>query len=41
MKRIGRLFRNMGRLVVITATLTGLIILLDAVLSPDDSDGRG
>lgn len=41
MKRIGRMFRGLIRLAVITATLTGLIVVLDAVLSPDDTDGRG
>ena len=41
MKRIGRMLRGLMRLAVITATLTGLIVVLDAVLSPDDVDGRG
>lgn len=38
MKWISRLFRKLVRLIVVTVTLTVVIILLDALLSPD---GRG
>lgn len=36
MKWIGRQFRKLVRLVVITVTLTVVVVLLDALLSPDD-----
>ena len=35
MKWIGRQFRKLVRLVVITVTLTVVIVLLDALLSPE------
>ena len=38
MKWIGRQFRKLIRLVVVTVTLTVVVVLLDALLSPD---GRG
>lgn len=38
MKWLGRLVRKLVRLVVVTATLTVVIILLDALLSPDDHE---
>ncbi len=38
MKWAGRLLRKLVRLAVVTVTLTVLVILLDALLSPD---GRG
>ncbi len=38
MKWAGRLLRKLVRLAVVTVTLTALVILLDALLSPD---GRG
>ena len=40
MKRIGRLFRGLIRLAVITATLTGIIVVLDTVLLSDDEPAR-
>lgn len=38
MKWASRLLRKLVRLAVVTVTLTALVILLDALLSPD---GRG
>ena len=38
MKWVGRLLGKLVRLAVVTVTLTALVILLDALLSPD---GRG
>lgn len=40
MKWLGRLVRKLVRLAVVTATLTVVIIILDAVLSPDSVDNR-
>lgn len=40
MKWLGRLVRKVVRLAVVTATLTVVIIVLDAVLSPDSVDNR-
>ena len=40
MKWLGRLFRKVVRLAVVTATLTVVIIVLDAVLSPDSVEDR-
>jgi hypothetical protein len=36
MKWIGRQFRKLIRLIVITVTLTVVIVLLDALLSPEE-----
>lgn len=41
MKWIGRQFRKLIRLIVITVTLTVVIVLLDALLSPDQDRGGG
>ena len=38
MKWLGRLVRKLIRLVVVSVTLTVVIILLDALLSPDDRE---
>lgn len=38
MKWLGRLFRKLIRLAIITTVLTAVIVLLDAVLSPDSVD---
>ena len=40
MKWLGRLVRRFVRLVVVTATLTAIIVVLDAVLSPKDDVRR-
>lgn len=40
MKWFGRLVKKLARLVVITTTLTAIIVLLDAVLSPDGDEIR-
>ena len=40
MKWLGRLLRKLIRLAVITTVLTEVIVLLDAVLSPDSVDNR-
>lgn len=37
---LGRLAKKLVRLVVITTTLTALVIVLDAVLSPDGDSRR-
>ncbi|MEO8540199.1 MAG: hypothetical protein ABI577_10705 [bacterium] len=37
MKWIGRLFRKLFRLVLISIALTVVTVLLDALLSPDDA----
>ncbi|MGE3073757.1 MAG: hypothetical protein AB7N24_06660 [Dehalococcoidia bacterium] len=38
MKWLGRLVKKLVRLVVVTAVLTTLVILLDALLSPDGKE---
>jgi hypothetical protein len=40
MKWLGRMFKRLTMLVVVTATLTAVIVVLDAVLSPDDHERR-
>jgi|GEM_PF-4786852 len=40
MKWLGRMFRRVVRLVIVTATLTAIIVVLDAVLSPGDDPRR-
>ena len=40
MKRIGRLFRRVVRLAIATFVFTVVVVVLDAVLSPDGPDRR-